>query len=179
MHVSCVKKARTRTRRLLLTNKFMDSPWTLWPHQQSNTCDFTLREIEVKCPLFIGWLCVIKQSPSLRGFLGCWYFVSFFSNYEAGFTWANGPIKFDSLLLDRYCYVWLFSMYCWFFFSPMMAICCIYLFLEGNLTLTRKFSVLETQLGLAYPKSIPSVLFLKVCVVLGLILNTPFPLSMF
>lgn len=157
----------------------MDSPWTLWPHQQSNTCDFTLREIEVKCPLFIGWLCVIKQSPSLRGFLGCWYFVSFFSNYEAGFTWANGPIKFDSLLLDRYCYVWLFSMYCWFFFSPMMAICCIYLFLEGNLTLTRKFSVLETQLGLAYPKSIPSVLFLKVCVVLGLILNTPFPLSMF
>lgn len=66
-----------------------------------------------------------------------------------------------------------------FFSSPMMAICCIYLLLEGNLTLTRKFSVLETQLGLAYPKSIPSVLFLKVCVVLGLILNTPFPLSMF
>lgn len=61
-----------------------------------------------------------------------------------------------------------------FFFFLKMAICCIYLFLEGNMTLTRKFRVLETQLGLAYPKFIPSVLFLKVHVVLGLVLNTPF-----
>ena len=60
------------------------------------------------------------------------------------------------------------------FFLSKMAICCIYLSLKGNLILTRKFTVLKTQLGLAYPKFIPSVLVLKVCVVLGLILNTPF-----
>lgn len=64
-----------------------------------------------------------------------------------------------------------------FFFLFKMAICCIYLFLKGNLTLARKFTVLETQLELAYPKFIPSVLVLKVRVVLGLILNTPFSSS--
>lgn len=61
-----------------------------------------------------------------------------------------------------------------FIFLSKMAICCIYLFLKENLPLTRKFTVLETQLGLAYPKFIPSVLVSKVHVVLGLILNTPF-----
>lgn len=84
-------------------------------------------------------------------------------------------------LLSLIVYCWIGNAVCdcflcigFFFFFPKMAICCIYLFLEGNLTLTRKFSILETQLGLAYPKFIPSVLFLKVHVVFGLILNTPF-----
>lgn len=55
-----------------------------------------------------------------------------------------------------------------------MSICFIYLFLKGSLILTRNFTVLETHLGLAYPKFIPSVLVLKFHIVLSSILNTPF-----
>lgn len=55
-----------------------------------------------------------------------------------------------------------------------MSICFIYLFLKGSLSLTRKFTVLVTHLGLVYPKFLPSVLVLKSHVVLSSILNTPF-----
>lgn len=122
----------------------------------------------VKCLLFLLWLWIIKQSPSVRFFKVLYWIAKLFSIWT-----SSGFIKLDSFLLDWCCCVWLLCV-CWVFLLSKMSICFIYLFWKGSLILTRKFTVFETHLGLAYPKFIPSVLVFKSHVVLSSILNLPF-----
>lgn len=62
---------------------------------------FTFREMAVKCLLFLLWLWIIKQSPSIRALL-YWTLL----NCETFSTWTcSGFIKFSGFLLSCCCCV--------------------------------------------------------------------------
>lgn len=74
---------------------------------------FTSREMAVRCLLFLLWLWITKQSPSIRLFK-IFYWITKLSVLEQVVIF----IKFNGFLLDWCCCVWSLDV-CWVFYFSL------------------------------------------------------------